>query len=141
MRYEKLQNPGFNFDYIRVTTEELLGGLKTSREGLTDEEASKRLEEYGHNEPARKKKRTILLQLFSKFLNPLVIVLLIIAAFSFFFNLYRYNRFNFTLYAAWKTLRFHPAASCLFSGAFHNSSRLPIYRTLCQNLVYKEIWV
>jgi len=64
-----------NCDYIRVATEELLGGLKTSREGLTDEEALRRLKEYGHNEPARKKKRTILFQLFSKFLNPLVIFL------------------------------------------------------------------
>jgi len=44
------------------------------------------LEAYGYNEPARKKKRTILLQVLSKFVNPLVVVLLIIAGFSWFFG-------------------------------------------------------
>jgi Mg2+-importing ATPase len=45
-----------------------------------------RLEEYGYNEPARKKKRAILFQILSKFINPLVIVLVIIAGFSLFFG-------------------------------------------------------
>ena len=53
---------------------------------MSDEEVHKRLEEYGYNEPAKKKKRTALVQLLSKFTNPLVIVLLIIAAFSLYFQ-------------------------------------------------------
>jgi P-type Mg2+ transporter len=53
---------------------------------LSDEEAQKRLEEYGYNSPAKKKRRTALVQLLSKFTNPLVIVLLIIAVFSLYFQ-------------------------------------------------------
>jgi len=76
----------WDFDYIACTQDVLFEKLKTSRRGLTEEEAKRRLEEYGHNEPAKKKKRIILLQILSKFLNPLVIVLLIIAGFSIFFG-------------------------------------------------------
>jgi len=84
MRKFKSQN--YDFDYVSVPEKVLFEKLNTSRKGLSDEEALRRLEEYGYNEPARKKKRTILLQILSKFLNPLVIVLLIIAAFSLFFG-------------------------------------------------------
>ncbi len=75
-----------NFDYISCPQEELFKQLLTSQKGLTDDEVSNRLEEYGYNEPARKKKRTVIFQILSKFLNPLVIVLLIIAGFSLFFG-------------------------------------------------------
>jgi magnesium-transporting ATPase (P-type) len=64
-----------DFDYLGCDTEFLFEKLKTSKKGLTEEEAKKRLEDYGYNEPARKKKRTILIQIISKFINPLVIVL------------------------------------------------------------------
>jgi len=75
-----------NFDYIGCPIEELFAKLRTSEKGLTEEEVLSRLEEYGYNEPAKKKKRTIILQILSKFVNPLVIVLLIIAGFSLFFG-------------------------------------------------------
>lgn len=75
-----------DFDYISCPQDELLQKLRTSQKGLTDDEVSARLEEYGYNEPARKKKRTIIFQILSKFVNPLVIVLLIIAGFSIFFG-------------------------------------------------------
>ena len=75
-----------NFDYISCPTEALFEKLGTSIKGLSEEEAKKRLLEYGYNEPAKKKKRTILIQILSKFVNPLVIVLLIIAGFSLFFG-------------------------------------------------------
>jgi len=75
-----------NFDYIRCSQEELFAKLRTSESGLTEGEVLKRLKEYGYNEPARKKKRTIIIQVLSKFVNPLVIVLLIIAGFSIFFG-------------------------------------------------------
>ncbi len=79
-------NQKWDFDYIGSSAEAILGKLKTSPKGLSEEEAKKRLEEYGFNEPAKKKKRTILVQILSKFVNPLVIVLLVIAAFSLFFG-------------------------------------------------------
>lgn len=73
-----------DFDYLECTSDVLFEKLKTSIKGLSDKEAEDRLEEYGFNEPARKRKRTILFQILTKFLNPLVIVLLIIAGFSLF---------------------------------------------------------
>ena len=82
----KKKSQNWDFDYIGCSPEVLFEKLKTSQKGLTDEEARHRIEEYGYNEPAKKKKRTILFQILSKFLNPLVIVLLIIAGFSIFFG-------------------------------------------------------
>ena len=81
---KKLQ--GMGFDYAACSQQAIFEKLSTSAKGLSEEQAQKRLEEYGFNEPARKKKRTILIQILSKFINPLVIVLLIIAAFSLFFG-------------------------------------------------------
>ncbi|MCX5687352.1 MAG: magnesium-translocating P-type ATPase [Candidatus Omnitrophica bacterium] len=81
---EKRQN--WDFDYTGCSMEVIFERLNTSFKGLSEEEAKKRLLEYGHNEPAKKKKRTILIQILSKFVNPLVIVLLIIAGFSLFFG-------------------------------------------------------
>ena len=75
-----------DFDFVCCPPEELFAKLQTSQQGLTEDEALRRLDEYGYNEPAKKKKRTIALQILSRFLNPLVIVLLIIAGFSLFFG-------------------------------------------------------
>jgi len=85
-------NPNFTIPFstaeyfCQSSTEDLLEKFNTSIQGLTQAEAESRLKEYGFNEPAKKKKRTILIQLLSKFLNPLVIVLIIIGAFSLFFG-------------------------------------------------------
>jgi len=76
----------WDFDYVGLPAEEVIEKLKTSQKGLSDKEAKARLQDYGYNEPAKKKKRTILVQILSRFLNPLVIVLLIIAVFSLFFG-------------------------------------------------------
>ncbi len=73
-------------DYASSPIETLFERFKTSINGLSDAEAQERLKEYGYNEPAKKKKRSIISQITSKFINPLVIVLLIIAAFSLFFG-------------------------------------------------------
>jgi Mg2+-importing ATPase len=75
-----------DIDYLSSSREALLESLNTSLNGLSNEEAQKRLEEHGYNEPAKKKKRTVILQILSRFLNPRVVVLLIIAGFSFFFG-------------------------------------------------------
>jgi Mg2+-importing ATPase len=76
----------WDFDYIGCPVEFLFEKLKTSPKGLSEKETQNRLENYGYNEPAKKKKRTILTQILSKFINPLVVVLIIIAAFSMFFG-------------------------------------------------------
>jgi Mg2+-importing ATPase len=72
--------------YASADVEALFEKLRTSYNGLSNEEAQRRLEEYGYNEIAKRKKRTVLIQIISRFTNPLVIVLLIIALFSLYFN-------------------------------------------------------
>ncbi len=75
-----------DFDYVRCAHEALFEKFATSQKGLTDHEARERLSVYGYNEPAKKKKRAFLFEILSRFLNPLVIVLLVIAGFSLFFG-------------------------------------------------------
>jgi Mg2+-importing ATPase len=75
-----------SFDFSAASTDDIYEKLRTNQAGLTEREARGRLRIYGYNEPARRKRRTVLIQLLSKFANPLVIVLLIIACFSLFFG-------------------------------------------------------
>ena len=82
----KFKSQIFDVDFVGSSGGFLFEKLKTSPKGLLQPEAKKRLEEYGPNEPARKKKRTVVFQILSKFVNPLVVVLLIIAGFSLFFG-------------------------------------------------------
>jgi Mg2+-importing ATPase len=60
--------------------------LKTSPAGLSEIDAKRCLRVYGFNEPAAKKKRHIFVEIFLKFANPLIILLLIIAGSSLFFG-------------------------------------------------------
>lgn len=64
----------------------VLRQFNASIKGLSDNEAALRFKQYGPNETARKKRVPIPLQILSKFLNPLVVVLVVIGAFSFFFG-------------------------------------------------------
>ena len=80
------KSQAWDFDYIACSPETIFDKLKTSQKGLTEQEAKNRIMEYGLNEPAKKKKRTIIREILSKFVNPLVIVLIIIACFSLFFG-------------------------------------------------------
>lgn len=83
MGNKKLQNSDLN-EIVGLGLDALFERFRTSLKGLTEEEAESRRQEYGLNEFARKKKRTLLFQILSKFVNPLVVVLLIIAGFSIF---------------------------------------------------------
>jgi Mg2+-importing ATPase len=74
------------FDYAAATNDALLAHLKTSEKGLSHEQAEKRLKIYGYNEVAHKEKLSIPRQILSKILNPLDVVLIVIAAFSFYFG-------------------------------------------------------
>ncbi len=71
-----------DFDYAGSTPEVLYAKFRTSEAGLSEHEAVSRLREYGPNEPVKKKRRGPLAQLLSKFVNPLIIVLIIVGAFS-----------------------------------------------------------
>ncbi len=75
-----------DFDYNICSPEEIISKFSTSEKGLNEKEAQKRLAHYGYNEPPKKKTHGVLYQLLSKFINPLVIVLIIIGVFSYFFG-------------------------------------------------------
>jgi Mg2+-importing ATPase len=64
------------------TTEEVLRTLKTSEKGLSQTDASRRLAEYGLNEFTGKKKLQPVWIFFSKFKNPLLILLIAAALVS-----------------------------------------------------------
>ena len=60
----------------------VLEQLHTTPNGLTTEEAESRLETYGHNEVARKKRITWYMRLWNNVKNPLVILLLVLGIIS-----------------------------------------------------------
>ena len=64
-------------EVLSLPTTELLSRLNTSQTGLNSEEAEKRLEIYGRNEFAKKKKRAAIFNFLSRFKSPLVIILII----------------------------------------------------------------
>ncbi len=68
--------------YYNQEIDEVLGQLKTSSSGLTDEEAAKRLEEYGHNVLSSEKKESLLVKFLKQLVNPMMIVLIVAAVIS-----------------------------------------------------------
>ncbi|MDO8577882.1 MAG: magnesium-translocating P-type ATPase [Dehalococcoidales bacterium] len=69
-------------DIVCMPSSDLLARLNTSLTGLNDEEVEKRLEAFGPNEVARKRKTPILIEFLSHFRSPLVIILMIAATIS-----------------------------------------------------------
>lgn len=63
--------------------EEVLQKLHTSKEGLSEEEAERRLQEFGPNVVAREARHSHIRLLGKALINPLVILLLVLAASSF----------------------------------------------------------
>lgn len=72
-----------DFDCLGASREILFIKYGTSEKGLSEARAERRLRDYGPNEVASGKKTGIAVQLISRFANPLVIVLLIVAFFSY----------------------------------------------------------
>lgn len=78
---QKIQT--LDFDYKGCSKEILFEKFQTSQSGLSEAEAQKRIEEYGLNEAAKKQKRTVVFQFILKFFHPLVVLLVVIAAITF----------------------------------------------------------
>lgn len=70
--------------WFRVPVEEVFSLLESDEEGLTENEASARLERHGFNEVRVRKPVSAFHQFFRQFLSPLIYVLLVAAAFTFF---------------------------------------------------------
>ncbi|MCU0679827.1 MAG: magnesium-translocating P-type ATPase [Planctomycetes bacterium] len=69
-------------EYVLKSVTEVLEILKTSPQGLTNEQVAERLKNYGPNELVAKKKKTWLKRFFLKFASPLIIILLITGTLS-----------------------------------------------------------
>lgn len=77
-RKQQLNDP-----FYVETKEEILAKFETSTEGLTSTEASKRLQEYGHNQLDEGKKKSWLSKLGDQFKDFMIIILLFAAGLSF----------------------------------------------------------
>ncbi len=66
------------------SVDQTLANLKCNRNGLTQDDAVERLEQYGVNQVAHEKAPHALVQLFAAFNNPFIYVLMVLAAISFF---------------------------------------------------------
>jgi Mg2+-importing ATPase len=64
-------------ELLGLPIEELLANLKASQSGLTSQEVESRLQIYGYNELAKRKRRTGVVEFLFHLRNPLVLILLI----------------------------------------------------------------
>lgn len=69
-----------------VSVAELFERLDTTREGLTSAEAKRRVRTYGPNRLSTSKRTGALMLLLAQFKSPLIVILLVAAGLSFFFN-------------------------------------------------------
>lgn len=75
-------------EVLGLSVDDLLPRLQTSLQGLSNEEASRRIEVFGTNEFAKKKKRAGVVEFLLHFRSPLVIILLFAGLISGFFGEY-----------------------------------------------------
>lgn len=78
---DKISNKLLQFGVLEK--EEMLKNLNTTIEGLTNEEAEKRLDTYGYNEINHANKDTLVKKLINAFINPFSVVLILLAMVSF----------------------------------------------------------
>ncbi|MBE3094988.1 MAG: cation-transporting P-type ATPase, partial [Actinobacteria bacterium] len=72
-----------NSDYFSLDTEKIFKNLGVSKDGLSDEEAAKRLKEFGPNAIVAKRKRPLILKFFDNFVHLLAIILWVAAGLCF----------------------------------------------------------
>jgi len=69
-------------NFFNMASSDVLASLNSSKTGLTDEEASRRLSEHGYNRLEEKKKKGIVAKFIDQFKNLMIIVLLVAAVIS-----------------------------------------------------------
>ena len=74
-------------EFYKQKIDEVIENLKTSKDGLIDEEAKKRLQKDGYNKLKETKKRGIFLMFLDQFKNVMLIILIISAIVSAFVSL------------------------------------------------------
>ncbi|WP_419245925.1 magnesium-translocating P-type ATPase [Serratia sp. NFX21] len=83
-RRDKKTTPYAIAQEAKNSVDQTLANLKCNRNGLTQDDAVERLEQYGVNQVAHEKAPHALVQLFAAFNNPFIYVLMALAAISFF---------------------------------------------------------
>ena len=78
--------PPSDDEILTLPVEELLKRLNTSLVGLSSEDVEERLKVFGYNELVKKRKRAVIVDFFSHFKSPLIIILLIAGLISGFFG-------------------------------------------------------
>lgn len=73
-------------EILYAPIDDILSKLNTSQSGLASDEVERRLGIYGRNELAKRKKRATIVQFFSYFRNPLILILIIAGTISFFYG-------------------------------------------------------
>ena len=68
--------------FYTQSSEEVLKNLETSNQGLTSNEATKRLDEYGRNELDEREKKSLLMKFVEQFKDLMILILLIAAILS-----------------------------------------------------------
>lgn len=80
---EKFFSTNDLFQYAEMNMDRVYEGLKSNSRGLSETEVEKRLEEYGLNEVKHNKQDTWVTQLIRAFINPFIVILIILASVSF----------------------------------------------------------
>jgi Mg2+-importing ATPase len=76
-------------EILALPTEDVLANLHSSLPGLTSQEARSRLQTYGNNELAERKRRTGVIEIFYHLRNPLVFILLLAGLISGILDVYQ----------------------------------------------------
>lgn len=83
-RRDKSTDPYAIAEEAKNSIAQTLANLKYNRNGLTQDDAEERLQQFGANQVAHNKAPHALIQLFNAFNNPFIFVLMTLAAISFF---------------------------------------------------------
>lgn len=83
-RRDKSTDPYAIAEEAKNSIAQTLANLKCNRNGLTQDDAEERLQQFGANQVAHDKAPHALIQLFNAFNNPFIFVLMTLAAISFF---------------------------------------------------------
>ncbi|MGV8171375.1 MAG: magnesium-translocating P-type ATPase [Candidatus Woesearchaeota archaeon] len=73
------------YEYAKTDVNLVLKKFGSRINGLTDAEVRERFKKYGYNDPIKIKKQPVIIQFLLKFTNPLIIILLLIGAFTLFY--------------------------------------------------------
>ncbi len=122
----------------RADAEGVLGNLQTSTAGLTEEEAERRLDEYGPNIVGQQRRYDLVRLLARAVINPLVIVLVLLGAVSFVTRDVRAGTVISLMVALGVTLRFVQEARAS-SAAAKLAAMISVTATVVRDRLTREV--